>query len=330
MAYGTFPFNKIQLGRESTAGTAVAATSVWRGPATDIVDDSAHEFAEEDIGLLLPADREYVPKKAAKLSLAETELTFEQVLHILEAGIKAATPSGTGPYVYTYTFPTTTTPNTIKTYTIETGNAVAGDVNEMEYAFVDEFSLSGATGEAWKMSASWVGRQKTPTTFTDALSVVSVEEALFSRTTLYIDSSGSTVGTTAKNGVLTAASVNVKTGVVPVWTADGQLYFYKHKFTRPEVTFNLSLELESDTGIVVAQRAAGVAKTLQLFQLNIAGASTSGMKINFAGKYDTNGFGEYQNSDGNTVIEVSGKAIYSSTDALFASFIVTNSVASVP
>lgn len=326
--YGTFPFNKIQLGRESTAGTAVAATSIWRGPATDIADESKHEFAEEDVGILLPTDREYVPQKAAKLAMPETELTFEQILHILEAGIKVATPTGTGPYVYTYTFPTSTTPNTIKTYTLETGNAVGGDVNEMEYSFVDEFSLSGAAGEAWKMSANWVGRQKSTSTFTGALSMVTVEEALFSKTSLYIDATAGTVGTTAKNGVLTAAGIQVKTGVVPVWTADGNLYFYKHKFTRPEVTWNYTLELESDSGIVAAERAAWVAKTLRLIQLKIVGASTSEIKINLAGKYT--GFGEYQNSDGNTVIEASGVAKYSSADSLFASIIVTNSVATVP
>lgn len=328
MSYGTFPFNKIQLGRESTAGTAVAATSIWRGPATDIADESSHEFAEEDVGILVPTDREYVPKKAARLALPETELTFEQILHVLEAGIKVATPTGTGPYVYTYTFPTSTTPNTIKTYTLETGNAVAGDVNEMEYGFVEEFELSGAMGEAWKIASTWVGRQKTTTTFTGALSLVTVEEALFGKTTLYIDASAGTVGSTAKAGVLTAAGVQVKTGVIPVWTADGQLYFYKHKFARPEVTFNFSLELENDNSILVAQRAAWVAKTLQLFQLKIAGASTSEIKVNLAGKYTS--FGEYQNEDGNTVVEASGKAVYSSADSLFTSIIVTNSVATVP
>lgn len=328
MAYGTFAYNVIQLGRETTAGTAVAATSIWRGPATDIADDSKHEHAEEDVGVLVPTDREYIPQKGASLAIPETELTFEQVLHVLEAGILTATPSGTGPYVRTYTFPTGTTPNTIKTYTLETGNKVAGDGHEMEYGFVKDFSLSGSAGEAWKISSSWIGRQKSTTTLTGALSLVTVEEALFGKTSLYIDASAGTVGTTQKTGVLSAASINVTTGVVPVWTPDGLLYFAKHKFVKPEITFSFTLELENDSGVVAAQRAAWVAKTLQLFQLKIAGASTSEIKINLAGKYTS--FGEYNNADGDTTIEASGKAYYSSTDSLFTSFIVTNSVATVP
>lgn len=327
--YGTFPLNMIQLGREETAGTAVAATSIWRGPATDIVDESTHQFAEEDVGILVPTDREYISKLYATLAMPETEATFEQILHVLEAGIQAATPAGTqAPYTYTYAFPLAATLNTIKTYTLETGNVVGGDANEMQYAFVTDFSLSGAAGEAWKLAANWAGRQKSTTTLTGALSLTAQEEMLFNKTTLYIDASAGTVGTTAKAGVLTAASVEVTTGIVPVWTADGALYFYSHKFTRPTVAYSLTLELESTSGVAAAERAAWVAKTLRLIQLKIVGATTSEMKINIAGKHLS--FGEYNNSDGNTVIEISGEAKYSSVDALFASFIVKSTLATVP
>jgi len=36
--YGAFSANTIQIGAETTAGTAVAADIVWRGPATGIED----------------------------------------------------------------------------------------------------------------------------------------------------------------------------------------------------------------------------------------------------------------------------------------------------
>lgn len=328
MSYGTYAWNKIQLGRESTAGTAVAATTIWRGPATDITDEREHVFAEEDVGILVPAPRHYVPKIGAKLVFPETELTFEQVLHLFEAGIKTATPTGTGPYVRLYEFALATTPNTIKTYTIETGNAVAGDVNEMEYSYVDEFTLSGERGQAWKMASTWMGRQKSTSSFTGALSLLTVEEALFQNTTLYIDAEAGTVGTTAKAGVLTAASINVKTGIQQVWVPSGQLYFYKHKFVRPEVTFSLTLELENDSGILAAQRAAMAAKTMQLFQLSIAGTGTTVMELSWAGKYSS--FGEYQNSDGDTMVEMQGKVFLSSTANLFFKVDHTSGVVTVP
>lgn len=328
MSYGPFSMNKIQLGRESTAGTAVAATSIWRGPATDIMDESEHANSEEDVGLLVPTDREYISSYGATLSMPETELTFEGILHILEAGIKAATPAGTGPYVYTYAFPTSTTLNTIKTYTIETGNAVAGDVNEMEYGFVEDFALSGEAGGPWKVSANWRGRQKTPTTFTGALSLTTVEEAQFSKTKLFIDDSGGTVGTTQVTGAMVSADLNVVTGVVALMTGDGNLYFTTHKFVKSEVTFSVTLELENASGIVAAERAKWKAKTWRLVRFEIPGSGTSNINIDMAAKWTD--ISEYSNSDDNTVVTFNGVARYNSTDSLYAEIEVTNSVSSVP
>jgi hypothetical protein len=122
---------------------------VWRGPFSDIEDARQRETAEEQIGLIVSEERLYDTDLAAMLSMPETELTYEQVIHILEAGIMTATPTGTGPYTYTYSLPVDETLNVIETYTIETGNVIAdGDVREMEYSFVDSFTLSGAQGEA--------------------------------------------------------------------------------------------------------------------------------------------------------------------------------------
>ncbi len=327
--YGAYAFNTIQLGREVDAGTAVAATSIWRGPAVDIEDQTETVMVQEDTGLLLPGTRSYRPKSQAVLAMPETELTFEQVLHLLEAGIKTATPAGTGPYTYTYSFPTSTTLNTIKTYTLESGNMFAGDANEMAYCFVEEMTFSGAAGEAWKMSATWRGRQKGTTTMTGALALVATEEALFSKTKLYIDAPAGTHGTTNKAGVLTAANISIKTGVVPVWTADGSIYFYAHKFVRPEITFSLSFELENVGGVLAAERAAWVAGTLRLIQLDCAGSSVArNFKIDLVGKYTS--FGTYNNQDGNTVVEASGMATFDATDTEYCTITVKNNVATVP
>lgn len=328
MSYGPFSMNKIQLGRETTAGTAVAATSIWRGPATDIVDESEHVNADEDVGILVPTDREYIASQRATLAMPETELTFEQILHILEAGVKTAAPTGTGPYVYTYAFPLSTTLNTIRTYTIETGNAVVGDVNEMEYGFVEEFTLSGEAGASWMMSANWVGRRKSTTTFTGALSLVTVEPALFNKTKLYINDTGGTIGTTQVQGVMVSAEVNVVTGVVALMTGDGNLYFTSHKFVPPEITFSIKMELENNTGVVAAERAKWVAKSFRLVRLNLSGAGTSSINIDIAAKWLN--VSEYENSDENTVVTFEGVGRYSSADALFATITVTNSVVSVP
>ena len=46
MAYGSFYHNKIQLGRESTPGTPVNATVIWRGGFAAISDERQREMRE--------------------------------------------------------------------------------------------------------------------------------------------------------------------------------------------------------------------------------------------------------------------------------------------
>src|SRR5512139_862141 len=158
---GIKALRKIQLGREATAGTSVAATAIWRGMGT-IEDTREVVFVEEDVGIIPGTDRSYTPKLGAQLEMEAVPLTFEQVIHILEAGVKTigtgvADGAGSGK-IYDYAFPETTL-NTIKTYTIEGGDNQ--EEEEMEYGFVSEFELAGRAGEAWTMAATWQGRQVT-------------------------------------------------------------------------------------------------------------------------------------------------------------------------
>ena len=85
---GIKALRKIQLGQETAAGTAVAATQLWRGVGM-IADEREVIFPEEDIGYLSGVDRTYVPKVLASIALGDTPATFEQFPYILEAGVKA-------------------------------------------------------------------------------------------------------------------------------------------------------------------------------------------------------------------------------------------------
>lgn len=331
MAYGPWSNNRVQLGRESTAGTAVAATDIWRGPFSMGEDARDRKIVDEQIGAFMQAERSYDAAYLAKWAQPSTELTFEQVCHILEAGVKTATPSGFGPYVYVYNYPYTgTSVNTIKTYTIETGSAtITGDAREHEHCFVEDFEFSGKFGEAWMMKSNWVGRQQSaPITMTAALTAPTVEEAIFQKTALTIDATGGTISTTAKAGVLVEASIKVKTGLVIVPVANGQLYFHTYKWTQPEITFSLKVELEDTVGLVTAERAFHRSNTVRLFGLSCAGSGTSIFNQQWAGKYDK--ISDYENSDGNTTVTFEGHVVASATDSISYTATVTNSLAVIP
>ena len=117
-------------------------------------DTRERVIVEESIGSFITAERSYDGKLQAAWAQPSTPLTYEQVAHIFEAGIKTATPSGTGPYVRAYNYPYggTTVP-TIKTYTIETGSSVvAEDQYEMEYSIVESFEPPDLMGETLKIT----------------------------------------------------------------------------------------------------------------------------------------------------------------------------------
>lgn len=330
---GIKALRKIQLGRESTAGTAVAASTIWRGMGT-IEDQRETVFPEEDIGILGGVDRTYVPKLLAAISMGSIPATFEQLPHILEAGVRTDAPAQDGAgtdYIYEYIFPTTAA-NTIKTYTIEGGDNQA--VEEMEYGFVTGFTLEGSAGEALMMSAEWQGRQVATSAFTGALTLPTVEEILVSKGKLYIDDDDGTIGTTQKTSTLLSLTLNVNTGLTAVFTADGSLYFTFVKGVAPEITLDVTFEHD---GTATAEKANWRAQTARQIRLIFEGStvgtpgttySKKTLIIDLAGKWES--FSALEDQDGNDIVTGTFRARYNATAALFAAITVVNELSALP
>lgn len=330
---GVKPLRKLQLGVESTSGTAVAATDIMRCTGT-LEDQQETVFADEDVGYLSGTDRVYVPKKLAAVTM-EGEATFEQLPIMFTAGIEnivtpAADGAGTGK-IYQFDFPTTA-PNTIKTYTIEGGDNQQAE--EMEYAFVEKFELSGNAGEALKFSADWLARQAAPTTFTTISTLTVVEEILVSKAKLYIDAAGGTIGTTQKTNTLIGIKLSCVTGWQPVYTGDGNTYFSFIKCVMPELMLDVTFEHDATA---VAEIAAWRAGTARLVQLKFEGAALTSagtaytyktVIVNLAGKWEK--FSKIDEQDGNDIVTGTLRCRFNSTASLFAQIIVVNEVASLP
>ncbi len=330
---GVKVLRKIQLGAESAAGTAVAATALWRGMGSR-EGGPVVKFPEEHVGYLSGLDRSYAGSLEAKATL-EGEATFEQLPYIFAAGIKntvtgAADGVGTSK-IYAYAFPTTSA-NTIKTYTIEGGDNQAAE--EMEYSFVTGFKLSGKPREALMVSADWIGRQISTSTYTGAIAVPTVEEIPFATGVLYLDAIGGTIGTTLKSNTLLGMEVDVKTGLQPVWTGDGQLYFAFHKQVAPEITVKMTFEHDTTS---VAEKAIWRAQTARLLRLQFTGSavgtpgttySKKTLRLDMAGKWEK--FDKLDEIDGNDVVSGTFRARYNGTAAQFATFTVVNELTALP
>ena len=333
---GIKSLRKLTLGRETLAGTAVNATTYWRGVGT-IEDTRVTTFPEEDVGYISGLDRSYQPQLSAVLAMESTPATFEQVLHILEAGVKLVGTgvsdggAGASGKIYTYTFPKTSK-NTIKTYTIYGGDDQYSD--RMENAFVQDFKLTGKGGEAVMMEATWQARQSGSAAFAGSPTIPTVEEVLFSKGALYVDAVSGNFGGTIKSSTFLGFDLSVKTGWVPVFAANGQLYFAFAKLTQPEVLLNITFEHDSHGG---DQKVAWRAGTSKLVRLNFPGSTlgtagtgftTKVLRIDLAGRWEK--FEKLGEENGNDILTGTFRSRYNATEAAFAEIKVVNELATVP
>lgn len=330
---GSRALRKLQLGKETTAGTAVPATTIWRGMGV-IKDNREVIFPEEDVGILGGTDRSYIARTWSELAMPSVESTFEQLPYIFEAGVQSvaapATDTGGSGYVYTYNA-STTSQNTTKTYTIEGGDDQQAE--EFDYAFVKHLNLSGDGQGALMMTADWTGRETTNTSFTGALAIPSVEEIIVNNGTLYIDESGGTVGSTAVSNTLFGIDLDYTTGLQEYWSVDGSLDFSLIKFTADDIVLTLTYEHNAST---VAEKAAFRAGSTRLVRLLFNGTAltTAGtftyktLRMDMAGVYED--WSELQDQDGNDVVTATLRVRYSSADALKFQAVVVNELSALP
>ncbi len=307
MTVGIKKLRRIQMGRETTMGTKVASSDTWRGTGT-IEDITPIIFPDEDIGYLPATTRSYIPSKMAKLTMDETPATFQQFLHICEAGIKAATSTadgGTTGYIYEYPF-SSTAENTVTTYTVEGGDNI--EEEEFGYGFVQHFSLSGVPGEALMLTADWVGDQVSTGTFTSTAtcSLPTVEEILFNKGKLYIDDDTGTMGTSPITVTWLEMNLDVNTGWEPVTTADGNLYFTFIKNSGPEIMLDMTFEHNATS---LNEKDDWKVQRGKLIRLLFEGtAYTAGtsfsketMRIDLAGKFES--FEKLGERNGNDILK---------------------------
>lgn len=324
---------KIQLGLESSSGTAVAATVIYRGLGnTD--DKTPHDEVEENVGYLSGTGREVVSKYDVMFDFPEHVATFEQLGYHFSAGVEnivsgSANGGTTNGYTYQYDF-STTAQNTLKSYTIEAGDNQQAE--EMEYCQPEKISISGASGEPIKISSTWFGRQSVPTTFT-SLSLTSVEELLFQKTKLYIDAIGGTVGTTQATNTFLGFGMEIDTGVRRVYTGEGNLYYTFTKIVRPKITTTVTFEHDATS---VAQKAAWRAKTPQLLSIRTTGSALTGTGGTYSNKMfifntaaNIKSVSPIGSQDGNDTLQIVFESHFNSTANLFAQLILCNTLAAL-
>ena len=336
---GITALRKIQMGPESTSGTPVAATTVWRGMG--ILDDQREiKHVDESVGTALPTTRAYVPSLGCQVTFDPVEATFQQLPHIFEAGvsIETATQDGTGGstlYIYAYDFPVGSQ-NTLRTYTIEMGDDQLAQ--ETDYGFVESFKISGNAAEGVMMESVWRGRDVVDTTFTAAQTaptLIAADNIVFGGSTFSIDATSGGYGGTAKASTLLSFELDVTTGYKAKFTNLGKDFDFVY-FDRGSFGATLKVVYEHNA-IADAQRDIFEAGTPQLYHLLFPGAAAGTYVdgtytnltfiINAAGVYKTF---PRSDVDGNSTVEAEIQIGHDLTDATGLGFIVVNELTALP
>lgn len=329
MATGIKQLRKIYLGDEDPAGTAVDADTVWRGVGAgpEILDDI--QFVEEDTGTFGGENRTVKVSQGAQIALAATPLTFEQFPLLCQMGIEAqqtgvADGAGTGK-IYTFDFPLTSA-NTMRTYTVEAGNNE--ECWDVEYCFCPEFTVTGGPSAAVTMAGLLRGRKAAPGQSFTSLNVAAVDEAVFNLSTLQLDAVGGTMGGTNVPGILLGYTVNVRTGLIPMFTGDGQLYFYNTEQAGWEITADVVFKhiAGADT-----EHVNWLAQTARLLEIKVEGPllTTAGtdytkktVRFQLPGKWKT--FAPLSDMDGVDIMTGTFRAAYDRTALLGPKVVVVN------
>lgn len=282
------PFYKVQAGQEviTTHGTAVPATAKWMAyKLYPKVGDLAWEQPEEDRGSLIGAFWAYAPAQVAEMGDLEGPATFEDILYPLLMGIKGGvtptTPNTAQPTVKLWTFTPNLTiaqgPNNPDSFTVEWGDDV--QAWESEYVIATGLKLSGKYDEAWKVSASLVGRRHTADAFTGSLADRTVQACLFNLSKLYMDDSGASIGATQIVSAFSEFDWSLPGHFDVVPTGDGALYFTLHSEQKLKPELNLILVLDATTkALITTKYKAG---TVQLIRIKGIGTVIGGGLTNF-------------------------------------------------
>lgn len=288
-------FNYVQYGKETTRGTAVAATKKWPGQAPKIMSDTKKTFIQEMLDVRAAERRSVVFERLYRNNLNTAQATFEQLPAVFGCGLKAHdTPTETTPSQadYPWTFlPSMTAANSPDALTIELGDDA--QCWEIEYCMFDKISLSGSVDQeggesAVSLDAGFFGRQLTTTTKTAAIALPSGEFMNAKRARLYIDTSWAGVGGTELANLLRSFQIEILTGLHPDSTGSATTYFNAHKEGVIGVMGTFTIEGGSNAAsILTASRSAGlVVARLQIDGSQIGTGTSRQLRIDFSGDYD--------------------------------------------
>lgn len=271
-----------QIGKETTWGTPVAATARLMGvTGGNIKSDNRSAIYPDVRGSLQPAHLAGLEQIAGMGNL-EMLATFEDLPYIFDSAFTEATPTGTGPYVYAYSAPTTAVPTAPRKLTVIHGSSQSPTgIYTLEGGLANGFTIKAEVGKPTTVSVPLIGQAVTTAGSLAALSDRTVEVIMGQPWLLYFDAAGGTIGSTALTLTSVAFELTVNCNRTLEWSLDSLTPDQFNEGVRSgslKLTMRYNSSMKTIVDALVAQTA--------VYERQIRLSNTSGTKIcqlNFAG-----------------------------------------------
>jgi len=330
---GVMPLSGLQIGVESTAGTAVATTRELYPDGTGYIDPGYQKSFHEGAQRGTFSNITYASKtgEAPALSFRSEPsrgLAFDELVIPGSQLIGAQTGAGTGADK-TWTFTPAQTSHTFDTYTL---NAFDGtQAYELDYCFATGFNLSWGFDDLtqWSMDLVGQGISKVTADSVAGNDAVTIASALW--TTKYATAQSGLTGASALGNTVRSVSLDVDTGLRPRFYADGA-----YGFGQGVASMNLggTLQMTWDSSSdAVTQYDRYVSDSVSFFRFAATGPSLGGSaysaQIDVAVLWeDVEPIGS--ESDGVSEYLMTGRLVYDSAWSNSIEMTVVNSIAALP
>lgn len=330
-------FRSLQIGKETTFGTDVAATIVYP------CDPGSGEF-QLDRSILSP-DEDYgmIPRhqpgrgvngvRIATASLS-SHARYEDLPHLLTMTVGTAVTSGTAS-PYTHTFTPDTTSQSVKSYTFEISDETQDwDVTSVHATSLElGFDALSAPGNSpWTLSAELRGVDKEKSTATTSLSAMSPLETIEGAfTQLYEGPSGTAFGSLSELSdhlVSYRVSISDPKPLRLYGAASGDVAT-GHGRQKREITFNAQVKVSSSstTNIFDIYNTSGASVTDRRWRIKTTGSGSKTMTIDGRVRFTRVDIAP-DVREGERVYDIDGYYVYDSTLASDIQFIVLNGTSS--
>lgn len=291
-------FSKVQVGKETVHGTAVAATKILLGKVPQIKNDRKPVFPDENVGIRARAVRSVIHQYLYSNTLSTEHGYFQQLPWIFGGGLKGGvTPSEVTPAQGDYLWNQTPSlvsgvSNAQDSFTVELGDDT--QAFKAEYAMIERIRISGQVAQGMDASpvnveTDFFSRQLTPGSFTAALSLPVAEPMNAKLARFYLDTAWSGIGGTEKTDILRAFDIEILTGVHPKFSGSGNKYFNNHGEGLISVTAQFTLEGLSAANAIFNAQQAGTFQAVRL-QINggtIAAGTPHSLKLDIGGVWES-------------------------------------------